>query len=122
MTSTVAQQALISALTSLFSGRVYALVGPDNPTTPYAVYQIVGSAPENTLNQGVTIENDRYQVDIYAPLYQDVHDLGDSARAALIAVAWPLSFVFLTQTDQFESELKLHRVTQDYSTWQNRRF
>lgn len=121
MSSTVVQQALVSALASLFSSRVYALIGPDNPTTPYAVFQIVGSAPENTLNQGVTIENDRYQLDIYAPLYQDVHDFADAARATLIAIAWPLSFVFLTQTDQFESELKLHRVTQDYSTWQNRR-
>ena len=121
MSSTPAQQALVAALNPLFTGGVFALIAPDTPATPFAVYQIVASAPENTLAQGVTLENDRYQVDIYAPLYQDVHDLADSARAALIAIAWPLSFVFLTQTDQFEAELKLHRVTMDFSVWQNRR-
>lgn len=119
--SVPAQQAVKAALAGVLPNAVFPVIAPDSTPANYCVYQMVASAPENTLNNGVALENDRYQVDIYAPDYITAHDLADAARAALVAIGSPFAVVFLMQADHFEADIRLHRVVQEYSIWQPRR-
>jgi hypothetical protein len=121
MSSTSAQQAMLAALSPLVSGHVYPQIAPDQLPPPYIVYQDVASAPENTLNDGIAIENDRFQVDVFALDYISAHDLADAARVAMLGIAAPIKVVYLTQSGVFEPDLKLHRVMQEFSVWQPRR-
>jgi hypothetical protein len=116
------QIAIKAALDSLFSGRVYPQIAPDSTAPPLAVYSSIASPANTTLNHGVSVENARFQLDVYAATYLEAHDLADSARQAMLAIPAPIVVIFTMQGDETEEDLKLHRVIQEYSIWQPRRF
>lgn len=94
-------------------GRCYPMVAPEKPTAPYAIYFEVNNAPEMSIANVLSIENSRIQVDVYCKTYAEAQTKADAIRTAMIGIgAIPLS-----AGDLYESEVKLYRVTQDYSVW-----
>jgi len=109
------QEAVFTALTSLVAGRVHPNVAPDSVVAPYIVYARVASAPETTLANGQPIQQTRLQVDVYDKTYAGVQTLAGQAITALTSA--PVSAVQLLEQDQYEPDVKLHRVILDFSIW-----
>ena len=120
MNGTELALAIYTALSAAFGGRVYPQVAPDWTPAPYAVYGAIASAPITTLANGSPIESSRYQLDVWGNTYLEAHTLAESARAAMLAIAYPISVILIMQADQYEPDVKLHRVIQDYSIWNPR--
>jgi hypothetical protein len=112
-------QLIVAALQAVFPSAVYPQVAPDQTPAPFAVYTRVPMVPETTLASGIPVRNTRLQVDVYASTYAQAVVLAGSAEAALIALAFPIQVVPLSQADQFEPDVKLHRVLSEYSVWHN---
>lgn len=109
------QETVYTALQSLVGGRVYPNVAPDKPTAPYIVYSRVASSPENTLADGQPIQQTRLQVDIYDKTYAGVQTLAESVLTAMTGAT--VKAIQLLEQDQYEQDVKLHRVIHDYSIW-----
>jgi len=95
--------------------RCHPGVAPDKPTTPYVVYTRIASSPENTLADGQPIQQTRLQVDTYASTYAQAQATAQAVEAAMLG-----GFAQITlqlEQDLYEAEVKLHRVSQDYSIW-----
>lgn len=109
----------MSLLTSIQSavntavGRCYPLTAPDKPTCPYAIYFQVSNTPNVVIDNTIAIENARIQVDVYAKTYAQCQSLADGVRSAMIGI----DGIPLTAADLYEPEVKLYRVTQDFSFW-----
>ncbi len=105
----------MTTLSSLTGGRVYPLVAPDSPIKPYIVYQNIANSPENTLANGVPINNTRMQIDCYDLTYAGVKTLS----AALVTTMAAASFTNIQTMNQdlYEPEVKLFRIQFDYSIW-----
>lgn len=109
------EQTLTSTLSALAGGRMYPLVAPDSPVTSYIVYQNIANSPENTLADGVPINNTRMQIDCYDKTYAGVKALA----AAVVTAMSGASFTNLLTMNQdlYEAEVKLYRVQMDFSIW-----
>lgn len=94
-------------------GNCYPLTVPEKPVAPYAIYLQVSNSPDVVLESLVAIDNTRLQVDIFAKTYAEVQSLSNQVRDALMA----LNIIPLSSGDLYESEVKLYRVTQDFSVW-----
>ena len=109
------EQQLFAALNALVSGRMYPMVAPDSPITPYIVYQNISNKPEVCLAGNTPIQNTRMQIDAYDKTYLGVKTLKASIDTAMLAAS--LRNVPLNQQDIYESAVKLYRIQQDYSIW-----
>jgi len=109
------QETVYTALQSLVSGRVYPQVAPDKPTAPYIVYARVASSPENTLSSGQPIQQTRLQVDIFDKTYAGAIALAEQVIAAMTGAT--VNAIQILEMDQYEPDVKLHRVVHDYSIW-----
>ena len=103
----------IQAAVATTVGRCYPLTAPDKPTIPYATYFQVSNVPNVVIDSKIPIENARIQVDVFAKTYAESQSLANSVRTALIAI----DGIPLTAMDLYEPEVKLYRVTQDFSFW-----
>jgi hypothetical protein len=111
-------KSLLDAATLSSGSRNHWGVAPDSQITPYVVMTNVASAPENTLSSGVPINNMRVQIDAYAVSYADAKTLGGAINGAMTANDF--SIMLLEQGPLYQSDVKLHRMTQDYSVWTQR--
>ena len=118
MSTTPIYTVIVEALNTVL-GAVFPQFAPADTSPPYIVYSVAASAPENTLADGVSIDNLRYQVDVYASTYSDVQRIAKLVRAAMLAIAYPVSVVALSQIDAYESDVRLHRVISEFSVWFN---
>jgi hypothetical protein len=110
---------IVSALQPLLP--VFALVAEDQTPVPYAVYRGDKSRFEQTLADGIPIDNDHFEVSVYGASYDDTDDAALEVRAALIeAFAAPLAAICTMRTDYFEAALRLFRVAQEFSIWRPR--
>ena len=109
------QEQLFTALSGVAGGRVFPNVAPNNVQKPYVVYMRVASQPENTLADGIPVENTRLQIDCFDTTYAAVTTLAENIKAALRASA--ITSVLLLEQDQFEPDAQLHRVILDFSIW-----
>lgn len=109
------EEDLFAALSSLANGRVYPMVAPDNVAKPYIVYQNISNMPENTLADGVPINNARMQIDCYDKTYAGVKALAASVSSAMAAASF-INLPLMSQ-DIYESDVKLFRVSMDFSIW-----
>lgn len=105
----------IQAAVQLVVGKCYPMVAPEKPVVPYAVYFQVANSPEVTTENTIPIENTRFQVDVYAKTYSQVQSLANDIRSAML----DLKVVPISAQDLYEDEVKLYRVTQDFSIWFN---
>lgn len=109
------EQSLFTTLTGLVGGRVYPMIAPDSPVTPYILYQNIANTPEVCLAGNIPISNTRMQIDAYDKTYAGVKTLKADIDAAMLAATF--KNVPLMQRDLFENEVKLYRIQQDYSIW-----
>jgi hypothetical protein len=94
-------------------GRCYPLTVPEKPIAPYAIYSQVSVIPNLSVQNSISLDNTRLQVDIFAKDYAQCQSLSLLVRAALLA----LGVQPLSSGDLYESEVKLFRVSQDFSIW-----
>ena len=94
-------------------GRCYPLTVPEKPVAPYAIYMQVSNTPEVTMENTIPVESTRVQVDVFSKTYAEVQDLSDQIRSVMMS----LGAIPLSAGDLYEGEVKLYRVTQDFSIW-----
>lgn len=85
---------------------------------PYIVYTLVYNAPNWTLQGPSTLDNARYQFDVYGLVRADVSDIANLVTKA-ITESLVLTGVPLNVTSGYEQETKLYRRTLEFSLWLN---
>lgn len=93
-------------------------VAAQGDVPPYIVYTLIYNAPNWTLTGPSTLDNARYQIDVYAKARTDASSLADLVTAA-ITQSTLLTGVPLNVTSGYESETKLYRRTMEFSVWLN---
>lgn len=112
------QTDLFTLLESLFSGRVYPSLAPEDTASPYVVYTRVSSVEENSLDANggsANASNTRLQIDIYASSYSAAQSSAATVKSAL--KGWATENTLQGEQDFYEPDTKLHRVMLDVSTW-----
>lgn len=107
-------EALVSGATSAGT-RVYPLTAPDGVTKPYITYQRVAVNSENVLFGDSGLVNTRLQVDMFAKTYGEVDVLAQQLDALMDG--WSVQNVSILSQDGYEPDVKVFRVSTDYSIW-----
>ena len=110
-------QAVVTALQGAFGSSVFAQVAPDQTAGPYAVFTRVSTTPGTTLESGSPLRNTRLQVDVYSKTYAEVISLSAQAETAILALAYPIGAIAISASDDFEPDVKLHRIINEFSIW-----
>ena len=95
--------------------RVYPLTAPDGVAKPYITYQRISSNSENVLSGDSGLTNTRMQIDVYATTYAQATSIG--AQVDALMSAWSVQNVSVLLQDFFEDQVKLFRISHDYSLW-----
>ena len=82
---------------------------------PYIVYQRIVSITHNNLQGPSDLQNTRVQIDAYAKTYAQAQQIASDIRLAMLAAAF--TNLQISEQDFFETEVRLHRVSLDYSIW-----
>ena len=113
---TIAQQVLTLLSGATAAGaRVYPLTAPDGVQKPYITYQRISSNSENVLCGSSGLTNTRVQIDVYATTYAQATSI--SAQVEVLMSAWAVQNVSILLQDFFEDQVKLFRISHDYSLW-----
>jgi hypothetical protein len=106
--------AIIAAGTALGS-RVYAANFDGQPATPYAIVTRIDAVPETCL-QGSGVTRNRWQVDVFGPVLDDLITIQKALIVALESP--PLRAITLQISDFYEGDVKLYRTSIDWAAWQ----
>jgi hypothetical protein len=106
--------ALLNGATAA-ADRIYPNASPDKPGRPYIVYTRISANSDNVLNGSSGIINTRMQIDCYADSYNAVQSL--AAQVDALMRGWVLQSISYPAIDQYEPDVRLHRVILDYSIW-----
>ena len=111
------QQQILTLLSggTAAGARVYPLTAPDAVPKPYITYQRVSSNSENVLSGSSGLTNTRMQIDVYAMTYAEATSI--AAQVDALMSAWSVQNVSITLQDFFEDQVKLFRISHDYSLW-----
>lgn len=108
------------AIAALVSTRIYAVVAPQNPTTPFLVVTKISDVPEYVMGSESGITTARIQIDAYDTTYSGARALSEAVRQALSHYSGaPYGVtvdIILKESDTalWEDEVKLHRILNDY--------
>lgn len=97
--------------------RIYEGAAPQDVTRPYAVFQIVGGAPENYQDGVPGMDSFRFQIDAYANGRTEARELALAIRDAIEPHHHMLSS---PMGPIFEPDTKLFRYILDFQAWINR--
>jgi hypothetical protein len=99
--------------------RVFPMVAQDT-TGPYIVYQRIAAVPETFLDGDVGLIQTRMQIDVYVPMAAAT--INSYARADAIArqvkalmAGWTFKNVLVLEQDLYDPDVKIGRVSLDYS-------
>ncbi len=109
------QEQLQAVLAPLVGGRSYPNLAAQDAAAPYIVYQRVVSVTNNNLLSASDLQNTRVQIDAYAKTYANVQQIAASVRLAMQGAGF--TNVQLSEQDFYEIDVRLHRVSLDYSIW-----
>jgi hypothetical protein len=109
------QEQLQGVLAPVVDGASFPNLAAQDALPPYIVYQRIVSVTHNNLQGPSDLQNTRVQIDAYAKTYAGVQQTAAAVRAAMQDA--PFSNVQLTEQDFYEPEVRLHRVSLDYSIW-----
>ena len=113
---TIAQQVLTLLSGATAAGaRVYPLTAPDGVQKPYITYQRISSNQEVVLSGTSGLTNTRMQIDVYATTYAQATSI--AAQVDALMSAWSVQNVSILLQDFFEDQVKLFRISHDYSLW-----
>lgn len=112
------EEDFVSALTSVFSGKLYCSVAPANVVEPYATYEQISGNQEYALAGRTTLTNARMQLDIFGRSKAAINALAAAAENAMDGAS---AFKSITQNqmDLFEDAKLMYRVMRDFSIWRN---
>lgn len=105
-----------SPVSTLVSTRIYPLVLPQDVVLPAITYTRISGGQVSSLDGYSGLENPRIQVDAWAASYSGVKDLAAKIVTAMNGSA-TFSATILSDTDFFEDETKIYRVSLDFSAW-----
>jgi len=98
------EQMLVAMAAPLLAGGLHPNGAPQNGARPYGVYTNVVSPTHNTLSDGVPIQQDIVQIDVWADTYEGALTAGNTFAAAVQAAdpapADPLRAVLLESKEK----------------------
>lgn len=106
-----------AGLTALVSTRIYPAWLPQDTTMPAVSFSKISERVQNTIDGEVALRNHMYQFDVWADTYSEAHSIATALIAAMAAASLFKSYR-LGQTELYEPEIDIHRVSVDYSLWQ----
>ena len=109
------QEQLQAVLAPLVVGKSFPNLAAQDATPPYIVYHRVVSVTHNNLQGPSDLQNTRVQIDAYAKTYAGVQQIAASVRLAMQGAGF--INVQLSEQDFYEIDVRLHRVSLDYSIW-----
>ncbi len=113
---TIAEQIVVMLSGGTAAGvRVYPLTAPDDVAKPYITYQRISSNSEIVLSGDSGLTNTRMQIDVYATTYAEATSI--AAQIDVLMSAWTVQNVSVLLQDFFEDQVKLFRISHDYSLW-----
>lgn len=117
-----ASQILFKKLSPIFNGKVYPMAVPETQdnTLPYAVYNIISTAPDNSLDGITGHEWARVQIDIYHNDYDELLTLNSKVISELNTITPSIygGTQLLTENNHSSSAL-LFRAMIEYEFWQS---
>lgn len=110
-----ASERIYSLLSDLVGERCYPLIVPEHAqdSTPYIVYQIISTEPDNTLDGITGHEWANLQVDIYTQDYDELINLAHQATRRLDTVK-PSEYIGV----KYLFDDGLYRAIIEYGFWQ----
>jgi hypothetical protein len=109
------------ALGQLVAYRIYPVIAPQHEVYPILTYAIITNTPSDTKTSASTVDQYRIQFDAYATEYDKVHSITNRLRELIdryphTVVAGILldGIRYLDQSDGYDDESQLFRVTVDY--------
>lgn len=109
---------IFQALETLVGGRVYPDVAPDGVERPYIVYQQVGGAALNFLDNAMPpARNGRIQVCSWAVGRIEASSLIEQVESALRSASGLQVDVLAAPVSAFDDVTKLRGSRQDFSIW-----
>lgn len=107
-------QAILGAGTGV---PVFPIVADQNAEYPHITYQRITSTNENVMegNGNPPISQCLMQIDVWAKTYAQAQSLSDSITAAMLA--WLVQNIQVSSRDLFESDVRIYRMSMDYSIW-----
>ncbi len=116
LTAVLEANATVAALvTTAGVARIYPLLMPQGVTLPAISYQRVATIPHDDLELAQNHERVRVQIDCWDDDYAGAKALAAAVRTALQVT--PVFGQLLMELDDYDSEEKLFRVTQDFNIW-----
>lgn len=106
-----------TGVTAQTSTRIYPIVLPQNTEYPAQSYQRVGTYPVYSLSGYSSYENARIIIDSWATSYSAAKTLSRATHKAMNA-ATAFKAIMDGESDLFDPEINLYRVSQSYSCWQ----
>ena len=110
--------ALTSVSPTIAGGRVYAMVLPDGTDYPAVTYQRISAETHNSLSGWSGRDHVRMQIDCWAQGYDEAKRLAAEVRLAMEGAGF--KGLMVNDSDDFEPDLELFRVSADYMVWQKR--
>jgi hypothetical protein len=94
---------------------VFPINADEGVQPPYVVYHRISADEENVLSGVSGLTNTRMQVDVYARTYGQA--VAIAAQIDALMASWAVQNVGLIAQDLYEAEVKLFRISADYSIW-----
>ena len=116
------EDALYSRLTSdagvsgIVSARVYPVILAQDAIMPSITYLKVSDSPVIGFGGENSRRNARFQIDCWTTTYSDVKSLEDAIKLAMVDGP-DFSTVRITSEDLYDNDMKLFRVSTDFSVW-----
>lgn len=139
------EETLVILAAPILAGGMHPNVAPQGCSRPYGVYTEIVSPTENTLSDGVPIQQSVLQIDIWDLTYAGAKAAGEALVAALAAESakvlgfWPdadpslgldftaatyqvaapdaVSCIQRSRRSRFDGDAKLHGFTYEFSFW-----
>ncbi len=106
-----------AGLTALVSTRIYPTWLPQNATMPAISYTQISERVQQTIEGEVALRNHMYQFDIWSNTYSGAQTIATALLTAMAAASLFKSYR-LGQTETYEPEIDIHRISVDFSIWQ----
>lgn len=112
---------IVTALSSLVSGRVYPDFAPSGAAFPYIVYQQVGGTATTFLDKAVpSMRNGRFQIEAWAKTRSEAVGLAMAIESAMTVCAEFEAKPMTAHISDAVEELALYGSIQDFSVWDAR--
>ncbi|WP_417393654.1 DUF3168 domain-containing protein [Gimesia sp.] len=104
------QDKAVTDLLGLSPTRLYLFgSAPQNPVMPYAVWQMVGGSPENSLSDRADLDSFSLQIDVYGASASTVRQVGGAIRDAIE----PYCYITSYRGESRENETQSYRTSFD---------